>query len=104
MSASYPTCQHLHPTGRRCGSPALRGEQFCFFHHPTRRPPSHASTAHLPFNLPALFDAEDVQNSLSEIARRVADNTLDPKRAGLLLMALRMAKTNLAAMSSSGLS
>jgi hypothetical protein len=22
-------CRHIHTTGRRCGSPALRGEQFC---------------------------------------------------------------------------
>jgi hypothetical protein len=34
MSAPRPTCHHLHPTGKRCGSPALRGEQFCFFHYP----------------------------------------------------------------------
>src|ERR1017187_8418857 len=42
MSASHPSCHHLHSTGNRCGSPALRGEQFCFYHHPTRRPPCAA--------------------------------------------------------------
>ena len=25
-------CTHLKVTGVRCGSPALRGEQFCYFH------------------------------------------------------------------------
>ena len=50
MSVSCPTCHHLHPTGNRCGSPALRGEQFCFFHHPTRRPPyPHTRLSRTPF-------------------------------------------------------
>jgi hypothetical protein len=25
-------CTHIKVTGVRCGSPALRGEQFCYFH------------------------------------------------------------------------
>jgi hypothetical protein len=98
MSASCPTCHHLQPTGKRCGSPALRGERFCFFHHPTRRPPTHTAPARTPFHLPALHDAEDLQIAISEVIRRLADNTLDTKRAGLLLTTLQMAKANLAAM------
>jgi hypothetical protein len=104
VSASYPTCHHLHPTGKRCGSPALRGERFCFFHHPTRRPPARAVPSRTSFDLPALLDSEDLQIALSEVTRRIADNTLDTKRAGLLLLTLQMAKANLAAMPNSGLS
>jgi hypothetical protein len=33
-------CRHIHTSGRRCGSPALRGEPFCYHHHTTRRPQS----------------------------------------------------------------
>jgi hypothetical protein len=29
-----PTCHHLFPDSHRCGSPALRGQNFCYFHHP----------------------------------------------------------------------
>ena len=96
MSQSCPTCHHLHPTGRRCGSPALRGEQFCFFHHPTRRPPTRKA-ARIPFDVPPITDPEKLQITLSEIIRRLADNTLDTKRASLLLVTLQMAKANLAA-------
>jgi len=33
-------CRHILPAGRRCGSPALRGEQFCYYHHSALpRPP-----------------------------------------------------------------
>jgi len=27
-------CQFIMPDGRRCGAPALRGEEFCLFHSP----------------------------------------------------------------------
>ncbi len=101
---SYPTCHHLHATGKPCGSPALRGERFCFFHHPTRRPPTRTAPARTAFVLPAVADSEDLQIAICEVIRRLADNTLDTKRAGLLLTILQMAKTNLAAMSTSGLS
>jgi hypothetical protein len=95
MSTPCPTCHHLQPTGRRCGSPALRGEQFCFYHHPTRRPPSRTPRFRTPFDLPPITDAETLQITLSEIIRRLADNTLDTKRASLLLVTLQMAKANL---------
>ena len=98
MSVSCPSCHHLHSTGRRCGSPALRGEQFCFYHHPTRRPPTRTVPSCTPFDVPAITDPEALQITLSEIIRRLADNTLDTRRAGLLLITLQMAKANLRAM------
>ena len=91
------TCHLLHPTGNRRGSPALRGEQFCFYHHPTRRPPTRTPPSGTPFDVPAIVDPETLQMTLSEIIRRLADNTLDTKRASLLLITLQMAKANLPA-------
>ena len=38
-----------------------------------------------------------LQMALSEVIRRLADNTLDVKRASLLLITLQMAKANLPA-------
>jgi hypothetical protein len=92
-----PLCHHVHPTGRRCGSPALRGERFCYFHHPTRRPPQRTKPHITAFELPPLTDREDLQIAFSEILHRIAGNTLDAKRAGLLLQTLAMASANLAA-------
>ena len=86
-------CTHVRGTGSRCGSFALRGEQFCYHHHPSR--PSarryHAATAKAPFVLPVLSNRRAVQLALAEIAIRIADNTLDTKRASLLLQCLQMA-------------
>jgi hypothetical protein len=98
MSISCPPCHHLHPTGKPCGSPALRGEQFCFYHHPTRRPPTRTVPFRTPFDVPPIVDAETLQMTLSEIIRRLADSTLDTKRASLLLVTLQMAKANLPAL------
>jgi hypothetical protein len=95
MNASRPPCHHLHPTGNRCGSPALRGEQFCFYHHPTRRPPVRTRLSNPPFYVPPIADPETLQIALSEILRRVADKTLDTRRARLLVTTLEMAKDNL---------
>jgi len=32
-----PLCRHVLRTNKTCGSPALRGQYFCYFHHPSRR-------------------------------------------------------------------
>lgn len=95
-SASYEICTHTHATGNRCGSPALRGEQFCFYHHPTRRPPLRATSGTVPFDVQPITSREDLQMALSEVLCRLADTTLDLKRAGLLLHTLEMASANLA--------
>ncbi|HYL13004.1 MAG TPA: hypothetical protein VEV41_08205 [Terriglobales bacterium] len=29
---SFPICEHIKNDGIRCGSPALRGRSFCYFH------------------------------------------------------------------------
>jgi hypothetical protein len=30
-------CHHIMPTGKTCGSPALRNQDFCHFHHEDRK-------------------------------------------------------------------
>ncbi len=88
----------------RCGSPALRGESFCFYHHPTR------AAAHNPrerrahratgknFTIPAPTCHADIQRSLSELVRRIAANQIDLKRANLLLTALQIVARDLPAL------
>jgi hypothetical protein len=92
-------CSHTLPDtntrpAHRCGSPALRGESFCYFHHPTRavvRNPHERRarrTAREAFSIPTTCHA-DVQRSIGELARRIAANQIDLKRAALLLNALQ---------------
>ena len=86
-------CTHTHPAGNRCGSYALRGEPFCFHHHPTRPHTSsrNRATGKEPFALPVITNRRAIQVALAEILLRVADNTLDTRRAGLLLQCLQTA-------------
>jgi hypothetical protein len=93
-------CRHILASGRRCASPSLRHEAFCYFHHASRRPipqseiqarRGHQST----FTLPSLEDRTSIQLALHQILTRIASNDLDPKRAGLLLYGLQIAASNL---------
>jgi hypothetical protein len=92
-------CRHIHTTGNRCGSPALTGEEFCYFHHATRRGPRPADHDYLcpnsAFDLPSLEDRPSIQLAIAVVARRIALNQIDLKRGRLLLYAFRIASTNL---------
>ncbi len=91
-------CRHIHTSGHRCGSPALRGEPFCYHHHTTRSPaPRHrgVNPAHAVFELPAIDDRAGVQFALAQVLARIATNQLDPKRSSQLLFGLLIASRNL---------
>jgi hypothetical protein len=89
-------CRHIHAAGHQCGSPALRHEHFCYYHHATRRPaPPAGKFRHLdaaePFVLPVVV--EDRTSALlvaSQLLSRIASNDLDPTRAGKLLYNLQI--------------
>jgi hypothetical protein len=88
-------CRHVHLAGRQCGSPALRREHFCYFHHATRRPKPYPGKfrhldAHEPFELPVVEDRASALSVASQILSRIASNDLDPTRAGRLLYNLQV--------------
>ncbi len=97
-------CRHIFTDGHRCGSPCLRGEDFCYYHHATRRPklvgPAHDPYLNPPnetaFILPLLEDHSSIQQAIGTVMHQLAINALDPRRAGLLLYALQIASGNLA--------
>jgi hypothetical protein len=91
-------CRHIFTDGHRCGSPCLRHEEFCYYHHTTRRPieAPHARRARQThFDLPLPEDRSAIQCSIGEVLRRIARNEIDPRRAGLLLYGLQIASLNL---------
>ena len=91
-------CRHIHADGRRCGSASLRGEEFCYFHHTSRKPvgnPRARRSRAASFDLPLPEDRAAIQLSIGEVLRRIASNQIDPRRAGLLLYGLQIASINL---------
>jgi hypothetical protein len=98
-------CRHIFADGHRCASPSLRHEDFCYYHHTTRRPVPVADqrrrranvARHTPFDLP-LADPTDrsaIQLTLLDTLRRLAANNIDPRRASLLLYGLQIVSSNL---------
>lgn len=94
-------CEHVKSNGHFCGSPALRGRNYCYFHltHIGRqlRAEQHALRPGLePFlELPLLEDAASIQLALMQVTNALLRGTLDPKRAGLVLYSLQTASINL---------
>ncbi len=88
-------CTHIKVTGVRCNSPALRGEQFCYFHQNAhrgvRRPPQ--SRLH---PIAMIEDEESIQYALMEVINALMRNTIDIKRASLIIRALHIAVKNAA--------
>ncbi len=79
-----------------CGGKCLRGEDFCYFHHGTRKPAFHRHQNAAPdrkaaFDLPVFEDRSSILAGIHAIAQRLAANQLDTRRAGLLLYAAQIA-------------
>jgi hypothetical protein len=84
-------CRHIFTDGHRCGSPCLRGEDLCYYHHTTRKPAPHPRTRRsrrAAFEILLPEDRSAIQHSIGQVLQRIAANDIDPRRAGLLLYGL----------------
>jgi hypothetical protein len=91
-------CRHIFTDGHRCGSPCLRGEDLCYYHHNTRRPATHPRARRnrrSTFEVPLPEDRSAIQHTIGQVLQRIAANDIDPRRAGLLLYGLQIASLNL---------
>jgi len=87
-----PRCVHVKPNGLRCGSPAMRGIPFCFFHDRWYNQPAEDT-------FPPLEDGNGVQLALMQVAERLRRETfraggLDPRLVKPLIFALKVAGQN----------
>src|SRR5438105_3127279 len=90
LPPNIPRCEHIHLTGMRCGSPALRGKSHCYYHTEVCR--ERAVTA---ANIPALDHALNIQQTTRDLMTEIIAGQLDTKRCGLLLYALQIASSNM---------
>ena len=88
-----PECRHIKTSGGKCGSPALRGQPYCYFHSRLRERATQ-QPSFLPFAFQNLEDRGAIQHAISEVGMAVADHRIDSKRAGILLYALQIASQN----------
>ena len=74
-------CTHIKVTGQQCGSPALRGEFFCYFH--TRIIKGVEQRVDMRLDSMALLeDHEAIQFSLMNAVDGLVKGTLDPPAPG----------------------
>ena len=88
-------CTHIKVTGVRCNSPALRGEQFCYFHQNAHRGVLRPPQSRL-HPIAMIEDEESIQYALMEVINALMRNTIDVKRASLIIRALHIAVKNAA--------
>ena len=97
LARTIRPCRHLFTDGHQCGSPALRGEELCFYHHSTRRPLKpqvlHGRTSAA---LPEPLDLYAIQRGLAELLRLTAAELIALPLAAQLHRELTSASQNLA--------
>jgi hypothetical protein len=86
-------CTHIKVTGHRCGSPALRGEFFCYFHTRVIKGVQQRVDMRLD-SMALLEDCESIQLSIMHVVDGLVKGTLDPASARLIIQALRIAARN----------
>jgi hypothetical protein len=93
LNSNIKQCTHIKVNGIRCGSPSLRGEQFCYFHQRMLRSVPVPPDARL--HPVALIENEEaIQASLMEVVNAIVRNTIDLRRADLILKAIHIAVKN----------
>ncbi|HZU42656.1 MAG TPA: hypothetical protein VE994_08295 [Terriglobales bacterium] len=89
-------CHYINSDGRHCGSPALREDDYCYFHQNWREnelrrlrglPPCVA--------IPDMHDENSVEGAFTELVRLMLTDQIDDTRAGQLLHALQTSAADL---------
>jgi hypothetical protein len=91
----YQICRHVMPNGVQCGSPALRGKAFCYFHtrlHRRAKEPIPEKEEQLRFSV--LEDRSAIQIAVADVLNAIASPNFDTRRAGHLLYGLQIASMN----------
>jgi hypothetical protein len=92
-------CHHIKANGARCGSPALRKQRTCYFHH--HHPPIEVGVWESNVDrsgaiiLPVIEDATSIVVMVRKITELLLARMIQPKAAGLLLYGLQIASSNL---------
>jgi hypothetical protein len=99
-SFNAPVCQHIKTNGTQCGSPALKENDFCFFHDQCRTVTfnyrgMYKDYTASEFHLPAFEDVHSVQFTLRQVTELILRHKINEKEAGLLLYAMQIASCNL---------
>jgi hypothetical protein len=85
-----PRCEFVKLNGEHCGSFAEGRGRYCYFHSRTAEGRTRKKRKG-PLTIPVLEDDLAVQMAVTHICRGVAEESLEPKRASILLYGLQVA-------------
>jgi len=101
-------CRHVKEDGIPCGSPPLRGENYCHFHlrykgYPLRTWPNKRRLGGWHFTRGMALNLKALEAALKRVDRALSSGTCsDPKRAGMIRYALQMMVSDLRYMHAQG--
>jgi hypothetical protein len=89
-------CHHYQaPTGQRCGSPALKSQYYCYHHHVSNTKRTNHRVLIDPeitgMEIPVIEDRASIFVALAAVIHRLAENTIDTRRAGQMIYGLQVA-------------
>jgi hypothetical protein len=89
-------CYHYQaPNGQRCGSPAMKGEYYCYHHLVKTNYKKNHRVLIDPeitrMELPPIEDRASIFIALAAVVHRLAENTIDTRRAGQIIYGLQVA-------------
>lgn len=92
-------CGHIRISGTQCGSPSVRGQEFCYYHQQNKL---QSIEVHLGAGklggemvLPVLEDAHSIQMVVRQVMRLLLQQRIDRRDASLLFYGLQIASGNL---------
>jgi len=93
-------CEYTKPNGTFCGSPALRGRDYCHWHvtfiaRRLRAEKQAATCDPTPPELPPLEDANSIQLAIMTVMDAILHDRIGPRKAGQLSYLLQLASNNL---------
>jgi hypothetical protein len=94
--SSDQQCHHYQaPTGMRCGSPAMKGEYYCYHHLVKTNYKKNQRVLIDPevtrMEVPPIEDRASIFVALAAVIHRLAENTIDTRRAGQMIYGLQVA-------------
>lgn len=97
MAQSTSHCNHILTSGKFCQSPALRDDDYCYFHRASReRHKRHLRHTRQvkPLQIAPLEDEESIQLAIGDVLNALLAQRIDHRTAGLLLYGLQTAASN----------
>lgn len=92
---SAPRCAHVRANGKTCGSPAMKRDQFCYFHSEARKMRDETEAAARLAEMPILEDRQGLQLAIMRVCTLLADNKIQEKTARAIFDGLRLAQKTL---------